>query len=832
MHDPVFHDASGILPEPGDETYALLDAHGVVIGWSPGAERLLGYTTQEVRGRRGVDLLDARAEDGLAVLRHRDGHGVEVALHARRLDSTAGERQWLIQATDAEATRRQELSEALIRGLFTESPFLIDVFDTQLRFIAQNDALRRGEGFANEEFVGRTMSEVAPPDLMDMAALEARQRRVLATGEALVQTEVRGLIRGDPDRQKVWSETILPLRSSSGEVIALAHTVADVTERARARERLAVVNEASTRIGTSLDVLHTARELVDVAVPDFADHAYVNLLAPVFLGDEPVPGPVSEAVPLLRAASSSITGGPVETPDAVVPTGEADPFTSGPGSLFTRALASGEPLLLTGEELLTELSPADPRRAVLVESYGVHSWLLVPMSARGAALGAACFVRYARARPFEADDVLLAEEIVARAAVCIDNARRYTRERTAALALRRSLLPQELPVLGAVEAVCRYLPAHGHAELGGAWYDVIPLSGARVALVVGDAQGRGLNAAVTMGRLRTVVRTLADLDLSPDELLAYMNDQINRFPDEHTRDEAAGDGPDGGGRAGAAGAAGTTCVYVVFDPVTRRCALARAGHPPPVHAPRSGRPVLLDVPGGPPLGRPGTPLESGELTLEDGDVLVLYTHGLVGSPERGVDLGLQRLPEALSGIALDLPPGRSRDGAGLDDACDMMIGRLLPVPAQDDVALLMVRVHELDAGHHVTWDLPAEPEVVGRARTLATRKLAEWGLEELEFSTELVVSELVTNAVRYGTGPIQLRMIRDRELICEVSDGSSTSPHVRHAEDTDEGGRGLFLVAQLAALWGARYHARGKTIWAEQPFPEGYLEVADAAADR
>ncbi|MET9883370.1 SpoIIE family protein phosphatase [Streptomyces sp. NPDC006430] len=818
MQDPVFRDASGVLSEPGDETYALLDARGVVIGWSRGAERLLGYTAGEVQGLRGVDLLITRSAFGHAVLRHRGGHGVEVALHARPMASTAGARQWLIQATEAEAWRRRELGEALIRGLFTESPFLIDVFDTQLRFIAQNDALRRGAGFANEEFVGRTMSEVAPPDLLDMAAFEARQRHVLETGEAMVQTEVRGMIRGDPDQQHVWSETILPLRSSSGELIALAHTVADVTERARARERLALVNDASTRIGTTLDVLNTARELVDVAVPEFADHAYVNLLAPLFGGEEPVVGPVGETVTLLRAAGSAVPGGP----DAMVATGEVDPFASGPGSLFTRAMASGEPLLLTGEELIAELTAVAPQQAALVRSHGVDSWLLVPMSARGAVLGAAVFVRHARGHGFEPDDVLLAEEIAARAAVCIDNASRYTRERTAALALRRSLLPQRLPVLGAVQAVTRYLPAHGHAELGGAWYDVIPLSGARVALVVGDAQGHGLSAAVTMGRLRTAVRTLADLDLSPDELLSYMDDQIHRFVDEHGRDEQSRPHP--------GGAAGTTCAYAIFDPISRHFAVACAGHPPPVRAPVDGVPALVELPAGPPLGSGGSPFESAELTLNDGDVLMLYSHGLVAAPDRNVDLGLERLPEALSDVPLDPPSGAGQHGNGLDGACDAVIGRLLPVFPQHDVAVLLVRVHELAADRHVTWHLPAEPEVVGRARTLATGQLAAWGLTELEFATELVVSELVTNAIHYGTAPIHLRMIRDRELICEVSDGSSTSPHVRRAAETDEGGRGLFMVAQFARLWGTRYHARGKTIWAEQPFPAGYLEEADAAA--
>ncbi|MET7619159.1 SpoIIE family protein phosphatase [Streptomyces sp. NPDC005408] len=812
MHNPVFHDAAGLFSEPDDEAYAVLDVHGVLISLSPAAERLLGYAAEEVQGWRGTDLLhnasdaaglvgrcgvDAVVQLGEAVLRHRSGRGIEVTLQARAMVSTGGDPQWLIQVMDADAARRHELRDALLRGLFTESPMIIDVFDTRLRFLAQNDAQRRRGTFAGKEFMGHTMADVAPPGLLDMAAFEARQRQVLQSGEAQLQTEVRGRTPDDPDREHVWSESILPLRSRTGEVIALAHAVVDVTERARAQERFALVNDASTRIGGTLDVLKTAQELVEVAVPQFADHAYVNLLDPVFGGEEPVAGPVPGAMPMRRAASSVAPGARSE---AMVPMGDIDPFASGSGSLFTLALASGEPTLKSGDELISEFAEADPGRAATVSEYGVHSWLLVPMFARGAALGTAVFVRSERAHPFEADDVLLAEEFVARAAVCIDNASRYSRERETALALQRSLLPQRLPELGALDAASRYLPSSAHAGLGGSWFDVIPLSSARVALVVGVVAGHGLHAAVTMGRLRTAVRTLADLDLSPEELLTHLDDQVNRFHDEHAEGLTSG-------------AAGTTCLYAVFDPISRRCVLARAGHPPPARASADGRVQILDLPGGPPLGRGGPPFENTEVTLNDGELLVLYSPGLVESPDHSADTAAERLREALSEPRLTSSPG-------LDAICDALIRRLLPARPLDDVALLVARMRGLDADHHATWELASEPEVVAEARALATRKLAEWGLEELEFTTELIVSELVTNAIHYGSPPIRLRMIRDRDLICEVSDGSSTSPHVRHALETDEGGRGLFMVAQLAQFWGTRYHARGKTIWAEQPLSE------------
>ncbi|MEU1407452.1 SpoIIE family protein phosphatase [Streptomyces sp. NPDC005728] len=807
MRDTPFHDALDNLPEAEVEAYATVDANGAVTSWSPGAQQLLGYTADEIRGQHGTDLLYARSDAarlaqrcqagetaalGRVSLRHRDGSRVEAALRAQPLVPTTGEPQWLILAQSADAVRRQNLGRALLRGLFTESPFHIDVFDAQLRFVAQN--ARRLKGFRDQDIIGRTMREVAPPGVLDMAAFEARQRQVLATGEALVATEVGARDSEVPHRDQAFSETIVPLRSSFGEVIGLAHAVFEVTDRVRARERLALINDASAKIGSTLDVLRTAQELTDVAVPPFADHAYVNLLDPVFGGEEPVVGPITESVPLRRAATSSVPGGPVE---GVVATGDVDSFTSGSGSLFATALTTGEPLLLTPEQVIAELAPVDPRRAAVIREYGAHALLMVPMFARGAPLGAVVFLRFKRADPFEADDVLLAREFVARAAVCIDNARRYTRERTTALALQRSLLPQQLPVLGAVEAASRYVPADGRAVLGGAWFDVIPLSGARVALVVGDVPGHGLQVAVTMGRMRTAVRTLADLDLSPEELLTHLDDQVNRFQDER-----------GEGLAG--GAAGTSCVYAVFDPLSRRCAMARAGRPPTARLSADGRVEFFDLPGGPPLGRGGAPFESGEVTLNDGDLLVLSSHR--AADDAGGAADLQWLHEALSEPRLAASPR-------LDGVCDAVIRRLPPTRPQDDVALLVARTRGLPPDRHITWQLATEPEVVGEARALATRKLAEWDLAELEFTTELMVSELVTNAIRYGSPPIQLRLIRDRSLICEVSDASSTSPHIRRALETDEGGRGLYMVAQLAQLWGTRYHPRGKTIWAEQSLP-------------
>ncbi|MGR7001774.1 SpoIIE family protein phosphatase [Yinghuangia aomiensis] len=339
------------------------------------------------------------------------------------------------------------------------------------------------------------------------------------------------------------------------------------------------------------------------------------------------------------------------------------------------------------------------------------------------------------------------------------------------------------------------MPADPRAGVGGDWFDVIPLSGARVALVIGDVAGHGAHAAATMGRLRASVHTLADLDMAPDELLAHLDDLVIRFVDE---EDTGYDGVD-------TTALGASCLYAVYDPVSRQCSMARAGHPPPAVVLPDGDVTFPDLPAGPPLGLGGLPFESAEFDLPAGSLIVLYTDGLVADRDRDIESGLERLRVALA------DPGRP-----LDDITKSVLDTVPVHPPEDDVALLVARTRVLDTSRVVTWELPADPAVVAEARNHTNRQLTVWGLDDAAFTTELVISELVTNAIRYARGPIRIRLIRDDTLICEVSDTTSTAPRLRHARTTDEGGRGLFLVAQFTQRWGTRYTQDGKTIWAEQ----------------
>ncbi|SDN83475.1 Serine phosphatase RsbU, regulator of sigma subunit, partial [Streptomyces wuyuanensis] len=392
--------------------------------------------------------------------------------------------------------------------------------------------------------------------------------------------------------------------------------------------------------------------------------------------------------------------------------------------------------------------------------------------------------------PFQEIDLLLAEELVGRAAQSLDNARRFAREQTTALALQRSLLPRRLRGGAAVETASRYLPADIDNGVGGDWFDVIPLSGARVALVVGDVVGHGINAAAAMGRLRTAVHTLADMELPPDELLTHLDDTVQRLT------EADSGGPD-------PSPVGATCVYAVYDPVTRLCTMASAGHPPPAIVDPHGRVTFPDIPSGAPLGIGlGVPFEAVELELPEGSLLALYTDGMVETRSHDIDEGMHRLGTTLA------EPGRT-----LEDLCTRAMEPFHGQAACDDVTLLLVRTRALDPAQVASWTLPGDHTAVRQARDLAADRLTAWGLEHLEDATKLIVSELVTNAIRHGTGPIGLRLIQHEVLTCEVSDADSCVPHPRSAHTTDENGRGLFLVSQLSRRWGSRPIPGGKVVW-------------------
>ncbi|MFJ5306893.1 SpoIIE family protein phosphatase [Streptomyces sp. NPDC088350] len=790
----------------------VVDAGGVVMVWSAGAERLLGYEPAEIVGRPAADLLAAGLPESTrrhlaagrpmaseVALRHRDGDRVVVRLQGTPMANAGRERLWLVTgAAPVSVAGRPEPKDAALWDLaLAQLPVPVAVYDREARLMAANAVMSQLMGMTVAEMRGKTLWEIEPHPPFD--EYDRLQRQVLRTGRTVFH-EAHGKAPGET-REHAWSMFMSPLKDESGIVQGLSAAVFDTTEQYWARRRLVVLNDAGVRIGSTLDVSRTAEELADVAVTGFADFVTVDLLESVALGDEPEPVPPDGPVAVRRTAQRSVLAG---CPESVIASGHRLVYPVGTPPVRTLVAGHGT-RHSAGEPGMQEWIRSSEARAESVSKYMIHSVMLVPLRARGVTLGLVHFLRHRTAESFSEDDLLLAEEIVARAAVSVDNARRYTRERRTALALQRSLLPDRPRDLAAMEVAYRYLPAGSGAEVGGDWFDVIPLSGARVALVVGDVVGHGIQASATMGRLRTAVRTLADLDLAPDELLTQLDDLVIRLDRE--------EGPEARGRAqDSSGEVGATCMYTVYDPVSRHCTMARAGHPPAALVTPDGVVRFLDVPAGPPLGIGGLPFEAVEMELPEGSLLALYTDGLVEAADHDIDVGLALLREALSGPA-----------APLEETCDQVLRTVLSDRPGDDIVLMLARTAALDADQVRTWQLPRDPAAVAGARKNVGEQLAVWGLSETAFATELIVSELVTNAIRYGTDPIVLRLVRDSTLICEVSDGSSTAPHLRRARVFDEGGRGLMLVARLAERWGTRQTSAGKTIWAEQALPTDTL---------
>ncbi|MFG3046849.1 SpoIIE family protein phosphatase [Streptomyces sp. NPDC048202] len=803
-----------------------LSPGGLIEQWSLRAEQLFGIPAHRAVGldpieafvdpdlrsrgqRKMAEILDGREWTGVVPFRMPDGEdgspGEEgmAEVYVMPTRTAEGDKAAVCIVVDVRTLRSIETDLAASQAIFGQSPFGFLLIDTELRVRRANTRFASIFGGTPEDHRGKGVHDFLPRAEADRVA--ATMRRVLETGDSITDMHVTGFVP-DSDERRHWSINLYRVHSGSGRPIGVAWLGTDITARreaareaASARRNLALLNEAGARIGNSLDLETTARELLDVVVPGFCDLATVDLYQALLTGDEAPPKLADGSAELRRVAFASAVS------DA--------PF-GGPGERVELGAVHRYPF---NSPCADALRTARPQRVPAEEGGLVQSTLAVPMVAHDTVVGIVQFARTKGSEPFGDRDRDLAVELAARAAVCIDNARLYRREHERALILQRSLLPPGDPEASGLDIACRYLPGNAATEVGGDWFDVIELPGHRTALVVGDVMGRGLRAAVAMGELRTAVRTLALLDLEPAEVLSAL-DEIAR-----------GLGTPGGVQQATRAARQprdadlcevylATCVYAVYDSVTRRCTFANAGHLPPVLVEPGESALMLDVPPGMPLGVGGEPFEEVEVELPEGALLALYTDGLVESRDHPLDEGLQAFVQALT------DPSRP-----LEDVCDHVLNSLDTRHGEDDIALLMARVQGLPAESVGDWTLPREPRSVGRAREYARAQLLGWDLEPLVDTTELLVSELVTNALRYGEGEIRLRLLLDRTLVCEVWDAGLVQPRRRRARDTDEGGRGLQLVGLLSAAWGSRRTPRGKTVWFELPLPGADSPLTDPA---
>ncbi|MFF3372606.1 SpoIIE family protein phosphatase [Streptomyces sp. NPDC002680] len=777
---------------------AVLDEDGTVRQWSPAAAELLGYDAADVRGRPLGDLIvDASGAScagpwqgtrlpagGRAVLRHRQGGTVDVTFRVHRLVDSG---ELLVLAAPTQRVDEQELGMSLVRALFSQNGIGIGIHGADLALLHTNVFPVKSGG--RPAPAGARLRDVLLGE--DADAIEASLRQVLESGVPLVGEEKRTRSPQAPGRERSLRLSAVRLEDEQGQATGVAALFTDTTEQQRARRHLDLLQEAAISVGGSLDATRTAQELTEAVVPGLGDMGIVDLAEAVLEGNEP-PKMIGGGDLHLRAVASA-TG---KWPGHVGQGESLPPFRDHPA---LRGMQHGETLVMTRDELLALLSDS---RLIELLPEDWHSVVIAPLYARGLVLGDLQVWRLTDPAPFTEEDVDLVTEIASRGALAIDNARRYTREHRVAAALQQSLLPRATTDTSAAETVGIYRPAGGGAEIGGDWFDAIPLPSLRLALVVGDVAGHGLHASATMGRLRAAIHTLADLELDPGELLTRLDVLVQRLAAETPTDRDI---------------LTATCLYAVYDPVSRQCAVASAGHPAPVVVRPDGTEQGLPVSAGPPLGVGGMPFEITTVTVDPGSVVALYTKGLMLCQDPDLDAGVRRLTDTLV--------SHGRRGGPLDALGRSVLAGVGEAPVREDIALLLARTRAVRDENIANWSFPADPTAVARAREEITRQLSAWGLDDLAFTTELVVSELVTNAIRYAGGPVGLRLIREDVLICEVTDPSNTQPRLRRASTTDEGGRGLFLVAQLTTRWGCRYGQTGKTIWAEQPL----TALADSA---
>ncbi|MEU1499704.1 SpoIIE family protein phosphatase [Streptomyces sp. NPDC005732] len=557
-------------------------------------------------------------------------------------------------------------------------------------------------------------------------------------------------------------------------------------------DRLRFVGAATRRIARGIDLDEIVMGLCRATVPTFSDAILVYLRDPLPVGDERPTGPLvlrlrrtdripeerdteNGFLPALRPEPSELSAMTAELCE-VRPGGALAEVLRGVRPVFADAPAARAAL---PELLGDELAVPSGQRAILA-----------PLRGRRRVIGAALFVRRPERMAFESDDLLVAAQLATHSALGIDKAVLYGREAYIADELQRTMLPETLPRPTGVRLASRYLPAAETARVGGDWYDAIPLPGSRVALVVGDVMGHSMTSAAIMGQLRTTAQTLAGLDLPPQEVLHHLDEQAQRLGTDRM----------------------ATCLYAVYDPVSHRITIANAGHPPPVLLHLGGRAEVLRVPPGAPIGVGGVDFEAVELDAPAGATLLLYTDGLVESRLRDVWTGIEQLREKLAATAQLTGPDHSPP---LEALCDEVLDMLGPGDRDDDIALLAARFDGIAPSDVAYWYLEPEDAAPGRARRLARRALSRWGMEDLSDSVELLVSEVVTNAVRYASRPVTLRLLRTDVLRCEVGDDVPQLPRLRQARATDEGGRGLYLVNKLARRWGATRLSTGKVVWFE-----------------
>ncbi len=651
-----------------------IDGDNQICYWGPGAQELFGHDSAEVLGKAAAVLFPdpqdgspgpsiQLAERGRTLgywrgrlsTRHRDGAVFNCGFRVFRVVGAGNSSMVLALASRSDVLDRVKTNLAFLDSLFETTPIGLVMLDEELRYVHLNQALADMDGLPIEQHLGRRMEEIMITS--DGGGYQRMLQSVATGGQTVVGALVGLRTSGHPDRDQVRSVSLFPLSGAVGSRSGVGGLLVDVTDREQAiveasaaRQRLALLDRATARIGTTLDVDVTAREVVAAAVPDFSDASVVEVVE--WMDEREVFDPQR---PLI---TRRIASGTILPPPAIELVSGLERVTYPPDSSIHRTLLSGRPLFVAVDDEFMTRTVMHQARAQILKDSGLTGLVIAPLIARGTVQGITMFGRSAARPAFTDEDLRLAGELSSRAALCLDNARLYSRVQDIALTLQRALLPSALATSPHVQVAHRYVPGSHITEVGGDWYDVINLPGDRVALVVGDVMGHGVPAAAAMGRLRITAKALARHNQEPGDLMT----ELDACSQE-------------------AGIELATCLYVSYDAATGRARIASAGHPPPLVRNPDGTVETISDVLGVPLGVGGHPFRTIEIDLPDGAILALYTDGLVEARGRDIDEGLTAVRAELRQAADDL-----------ETTADRMLSRLLPDPPDDDTVLVLARV--------------------------------------------------------------------------------------------------------------------------------------------
>jgi serine phosphatase RsbU (regulator of sigma subunit) len=664
--------------------------------------------------------------------------------------------------------------------------------------------------------------------------------------------------RGDGSRALIRAFAV-PLRHPGGDIDGMVILAREASRREGPgqQDRISLLERVGERLAGSLEIGTTLKHVAEILVPEFADHCFIDL----FQGDQ-----------LVRRAMRHASDW-VPPPGTWAQVGEQIHYPD--GHFCQQAMTRLDTIAVS--DLRSEYYPApSPESMAAADEAGLTSVIAAPLYARGELLGV---MSLALSRLTERDehhydtpDRDLIGAIASRVAIAIDNAMLFETERQTALAFQKSLLPQAIPDLDGLKVACRYVPAKPletqgqgiQTQVGGDWYDIIPLAAGRVGIVIGDVEGRGARAAAIMGQLRAALRAFAQDEKSPADIMRKLDEWCRALaPANENSGGLTGDPPT------------ASCIYMIYDAWSRELTFANAGHDAPLLV-SGGRArqleftykgVLLGVRG---KGIQGLPTYREQtIAMPPGAILVFFTDGLTDRRTRADGSGHYSEAEAVEMLRRAV---RAAAAGGDADAVATAAEYAVPGDIDDDMAILVVKSSPSDLAS-TERTFPAEPIMVSEARRLAAQTFLSWGMEpgQAELAC-LLVSEVVTNAVLHASvtpspgrdldlemgplilpaavgapagpglaGPVTaglpgpssavapappespsrefaLRLRRGANSVwVEVFDPDLRLPRIRTAAETDEGGRGLYLVEQLATRWGSRPTPEGKAVWFEMP---------------